>query len=194
MVFAAIAMLPTWDQTYMARMKVKKMTAQRFYLEFSSDDLDEKSVHTLLQTVGCKKLTARFVDSPAAEASVQPLQVPGTFAQPNEQQRTQFAADIGQALKRLPYLAIATENADGELPYMVQTTVRLNKGVRALHEEVKADVVAILNEGVIRGRKTAQVVRDVEGGFEVLFAIMDDEGFFVTARIEITGSHGESVV
>lgn len=161
------------------------MATGRFILELRSDEIDEATLHEALKAIRHKKLTATFLTNVAqtAQPGVAPV-LDRTYANANEEQREQFSADLHSALARLPYLRVVSTSSDNDVPYMVQVTVQVSK-IGAMVEAVKADVATVLDADAIRGRKTARRVRDTLEGFEVLVAVMDDSGYFVTAKLSV---------
>jgi hypothetical protein len=166
------------------------MAPGRFILELSSEELNDQSIHVLLETIGRKKLTARFLTDVRQIEEEDLGELPDSrYATANQAQCEQLLSQLRGALSRIPYLRVVTSSAKGGVPYMVNLTVR-NARIDALIEAVKADVAAVIKADVVHGRKVAQVVRDMPHGFELLLAIMDDAGYFVTSRLAVLLGNG----
>ena len=161
------------------------MAGGRFIIEMRSDEIDEKSLHEALKAIGQQKLTATFLTdvTRTAEPGLSAA-LDGTYANANEDQREHFLTDLRVALVRLPYLRVVSASSNNDVPYMILVAVQVTN-IGAMLEAVKADVANVLDAEAIRGRKTARLVRDTLEGFEVLIAVMDDSGYFVTARLSV---------
>lgn len=161
------------------------MAGGRFIIEMRSDEIDEQSLHEALKSIEQKKLTATFLTDLTRTAEpglVSALE--GTYANANEDQREHFLTDLRLALARLPYMRVVSASSNNDVPYMVLVTVQVTN-IGAMIDAVKADVANVLDAEAIRGRKTARLVRETLEGFEVLIAVMDDTGYFVTARMSV---------